>query len=98
MEVIMDIIFQGKHDNEEAIESLASVLRLFKDRYHISQFREIHLTITLVDDQGDDVELVDNETDQVYRTFEIYREGHELIRRAGPPRLRLVVNNVAKKD
>ncbi|KTC96304.1 hypothetical protein [Legionella feeleii] len=89
----MDIIFQGKHNSEEAAESLLSVLRLFKERYHISQFREMHLTVTLVDDQGDDVELVDSETAQAYRIFEVYRKGHELTGRQGQPMLQLVVDN-----
>jgi hypothetical protein len=89
----MDIIFQGKHNNEEAAESLLSVLRLFKERYHISQFREMHLIVTLVDDQGDDIELVDSETSQAYRTFEVYSGGHQLSRRRGHPLLQLIVDN-----
>jgi len=90
----MDIIFQGKHDSDEAVENLLSVIRLFKERYHISQFREMHLTVTLVDDHGDDVELVDSETAQAFRTFEVYREGHEMTRRVNNlPALKLVVDN-----
>ena len=89
----MDIIFQGKHNSEEAAESLLTVLRLFKERYCIGQFREMHLTVTLVDDQGDDVELVDSETSQAYRTFEVYRKGHEFAGRRGQPMLQLVVDN-----
>ncbi|ARG96850.1 hypothetical protein [Legionella micdadei] len=89
----MDIIFRGEHNSEEAAESLLSVLRLFKERYKIGNFREMHLSVTLVDDQGDDVELVDSETSQAYRTFEVYRKGYELEGRKGQPSLRLVVNN-----
>ena len=89
----MDIIFQGEHNSEEAAESLLSVLRLFKERYNISQFREMHLRVTLVDEQGDDVELVDSETSQVYRTFEVYRKGYELKGRKGMPKLQLIVDN-----
>ena len=89
----MEIIFQGKHDSEEAVASLLSVIRLFKERYHISQFREMHLTVTLVDDRGDDVELIDTETEQSYRTFEVYRDGQAFIRRRGLPMLKLVVDN-----
>ncbi|KTD33903.1 hypothetical protein [Legionella israelensis] len=92
----MDIIFQGKHNGEEAVESLASVLRLFKERYHIEQFREMHLSITLVDEHGDDVELVDSETDQAYRTFEVYRNEHQLSVRQGHSLLKLVVDNTKK--
>lgn len=89
----MDIIFQGQHNSEEAAESLLSVLRLFKERYKIGQFREIHLTVTLVDDQGDDVELVDSETSQAYRIFKVYRKGYEFDGRKGQPMLQLVVDN-----
>ena len=89
----MEIIFQGRHDGDEATESLLSVLRLFKERYHINQFREMHLSVTLVDEQGEDVELVDSETAQVYRIFEVYRQGHELARVTGRPVLKLVIDN-----
>lgn len=92
----MDIIFQGKHSTEEAAESLLSVLRLFKERYSIEHFREIHLAVTLVDKHGDDVELVDSDTAQIYRTFEVYRKGHELNAKYGSPMLQLVVDNTNK--
>ena len=74
----MDIILQGEHSGEEAAQSLARVLELFRERYHIAGFREIHLTVTLIDEQGDDVELVDSESNQTYRIFEVYRKGYEL--------------------
>ena len=89
----MEIIFQGRHDSDEATESLLSVIRLFKERYHIGQFREIHLSVTLVDDQGEDVELIDSETTEVYRVFEVYRQGHELTQALGRPVLKLVIDN-----
>lgn len=89
----MEIIFKGQHDGLEAAESLQSIMQLFKDRYHINQFREMHLTVTLVDEQGDDVELVDSETAQAYRVFEVHRDGFELTRSHGFPSLKLVVDN-----
>ena len=89
----MDIIFQGRHDSEEAAESLISVLRLFKDRYHIGQFREMHLSVTLVDAEGQDVELIDSETAEAYRVFEVCREGHEQAKAFGKPALKLVIDN-----
>jgi hypothetical protein len=89
----MEIIFEGGHDSQEAEEHLLSVIRLFKDRYHIGHFREMHLSVTLVDDNGEDVELVDSETAQVYRTFEVYREGTALRSYSKPSRLRLVIDN-----
>jgi hypothetical protein len=89
----MEVIFQGNHSSEEATESLYSVIRLFKERYHISHFRELHLTVTLVDENGDDVELVDSETLEAYRRFEVCREGPVCTRRSGLHGLRLVVDN-----
>jgi hypothetical protein len=90
----MEIIFQGQHNSDEAAESLASVIRLFKERYHIGQFREMHLSVTLVDEQGEDVELVDSDTEQAYRTFQVQRESNSHVRRAlGRPHLKLVVDN-----
>lgn len=90
----MDIIFQGNYDNSEAAENLAGVLRLFQERYQISKFREMHLTVTLVDDHGNDVELIDNETGNIYRFFEVYRHDHELkTNKRTYPLLQLVVDN-----
>lgn len=90
----MDIILQGQHTTDETADNLISALRLFKEHYHIEQFREIHLTLTLVDERGDDVELVDSDTAQVYRVVEICRSGYQL--RAGRrvrPILELVIDN-----
>ena len=89
----MDIILQGEHDGHETVESLERVLELFKQRYSIDGFREIHLTVTLVDEQGDDVELIDSAPNQPYRVIEVYREGYELTGRRGIPMLQLVVDN-----
>ncbi|HDV5794791.1 TPA: hypothetical protein RJD82_002589 [Legionella pneumophila] len=92
----MDIILQGQHNAIETVESLERVLKLFKERYQVDGFREIHLTVTLVDEQGDEVELVDSDTNQPYRIFEVYRKGYELARRKGIPMLQLVVDNTHK--
>jgi len=89
----MDIILQGEHSGDEAAQSLQRVLELFKERYHIAGFREIHLTVTLIDEQGDDVELIDSESNQAYRIFEVYRQGYELDGKKGMPKLKLVVDN-----
>lgn len=90
----MEIIFHGRHNSNEAAESLISILKLFNERYQIGQFREMHLSITLVDEQGVDVELVDSETDEAYRIFEVYRQGQETARSTGHrPSLKLVIDN-----
>lgn len=92
----MDIIFKGIHTKDEALESIQSALDLFQERYKISQFREMHLSVILVDEQGDNVELVDNESDHVYRFFEVYRPGFEMESRQGQPFLQVVVDNTQK--
>lgn len=93
----MDIIFHGQHQVEEAIEVLSSVLHLFKERYQIAQFREMVLMLTLIDRQGEEVELVDSHTAQIYRIFEVYKKGHEIEQRPHKPILQLVVDNTHNK-
>ena len=89
----MDIILHGNLDNEETAQSLTSILRLLHDRYHIGSFREIHLEVTLVDEEGNDVELINNETNEVYRIFEV-RQSQELsTERTASSSLHLVVDN-----
>ncbi len=89
----MEIIFQGQHDGTEAIATLQSVLQLLTEHYRIGRFREIHLSVTLVDDLGQDVELVDHETNQVYEVIEIFPENAPPTRRVGATQLKLVVDN-----
>lgn len=88
----MEIIFHGRHDIAEASDSLEGIIKLFHERYQIGSFREMHLSVTLVDDRGEDVELVDSDTDEALRIFEVYRQGREVLKRAGRPMLTLVVN------
>lgn len=88
----MEIIFHGRHDSEQATDSLLNIIQLFYERYQIGQFREMHLSMTLVDEHGADVELVDSDTDEALRVFEVYREGQARIRRRSRPNLKLVVN------
>ena len=89
----MEIIFHGRHDSSEAAQSLQGVINLLHERYHIGQLREMHLSVTLVNESGEDVELVDTETKEAYRIFEIYRQGQEQLRASGRPALKLVINN-----
>ncbi len=94
----MEIIFHGKHDSDEAVANLASIIRLFKDRYHIEQFREMHLSLTLVDDEGQDVELIDSDTEQAYRLLEVVCGTQKVARTQARPALKLVIDNVAHSE
>jgi hypothetical protein len=93
----VDIIFKGSHHSDEAMKSLIGVIKLFCDRYHIHQFREMHLSVTLVDESGSDVELYDSETNEAYRIFEIYRPTQKTERRRVRPNLKLVIDNKNQK-
>lgn len=94
----MEIIFQGQQDSDDAIKSLKGIIQLFKERYQIHQFREIHLSVTLVDDTGNDVELVDSETNQAFRVFEVYQQLPVAKKSSGRPSLKLVINNADEKS
>jgi hypothetical protein len=92
----MDIIFDGKYDGAEAAENLKSIIRLFEERYHISRFREIHLSVTLMDEDGEDVELVDSDTSEVYRTLQVCRNSQAVNTSKRRHRLSLVVDNTRR--
>ncbi len=94
----MEIIFDGRQDGREASESLIRVINLFKERYKIGQFREMHLSLTLVDDAGQDVELIDSQTNQPYRIVEVYRDQktYHLSQGRKQTSLKLVVDNTDK--
>lgn len=90
----MEIIFQGQQTVEDAAESLISILKLFKNRYGISDFRDMVLQLQLIDEDGDSVELVDESTEETFGIFEVYSNEH----RPSPPvneqqYLQLVVDN-----
>ncbi len=92
----MQIYFHGHQTCEEATESMLSIIKLFKERYGITNYRDIHLDITLVDEQGEDVELVDASTSEVLGVFEVDKnEDFEAKQQAAnePGPLRLVIDN-----
>ena len=69
----MQIIFQGQQSGQEAAESLLSIISLFCERYGINSFQNMKLNFELIDKQGDEVELIDPETSQVFARFEVTR-------------------------
>lgn len=91
----MQVIFTGEQNSQEVVESLLSMVRLFKDRYGINNFRELKLSMVLMDEQGDDVELVDSRTGEVFRVFEVYKSGEAIkpISSIHSSPLQLVVDN-----
>lgn len=92
----MDVYFRDRQASEEVAESIISIFKMFRERYGIESFREIQLSMTLVDGQGDDVELIDSVTNEVFKMFEVIKAGDEpKLCRSQKPGLRLVVDNTA---
>lgn len=91
----MQVIFQGEQNSEEMVESLLSIVKLFRERYGINNFREMKLSMVLMDEQGDDVELVDSRTAEVFRVFEVYKSGAAIkpVSSIKTPNLKLVIDN-----
>lgn len=90
----MQIMFHGNQSAEEAAESILSILKLFKERYGIHNYREMHLDLTLLDTEGEDVELIDASTSEVLGVFEVYKSGeYQHAKNDDHPNLRLVVDN-----
>jgi hypothetical protein len=88
----MEIIFHGRHDSKHATENLIGIIEMIRQRYKIDVFREMHLSITLVDEAGEDVELIDSETEEALRVMEVYQHTKNIPRKKGRPDLRLVLN------
>ena len=95
----MIIHFDGTHDNKEVEEGLASMLQIFKERYQICRYREIHLNFTLVDEQGFDLELVNEATQEPLTQFNICTSDRVEVLASKPSatNLRLVVDNTRSK-
>ncbi len=87
----MKIRFQGLHNTNEAIESLASMLKMFQEQYGIENFDNIELDVVLLDQDKEAVEIVDAASSEIYEEFEVVRAGAEEQRKK--PRLRLAVDN-----
>ena len=63
------------------------------DRYGISVFREMKLDVVLLNDDGEDVELVDASTSDVLDTLEVYLSEKEMPDKPAKPTLKLVIDN-----
>lgn len=74
----MKIKFQGAHKTDEVIDSLAAVLRLFEEQYGVGDFTEIKLNLTLVNDTGEEVELIDAGTSEVFDVLEVHKSFEDM--------------------
>ena len=83
----MKVNFQGDHSTEEAAESIANILKLFKERYGVAHLDKISLQVGLIDEQGESVEIVDAKTQEVYDNFEVLKHMPK------KPNIQLVVDN-----
>lgn len=93
----MEIIFHGQQDWQKTQDSLLGIIKMLHERYQIEKLKEIHLSLTLLDAEGFEVELVDTDTQKPYRILEVYRNHQEYLRVKKSPTLSLVVDNT-KRD
>ena len=93
----MQVIFKGEQNTDETVESIQNIIKLFRERYGICNFRELQLSMVLMDEQGDDIELVDSRTTEVFRVFEVYKSGESIkpISSFKTPELKLVIDNTS---
>jgi hypothetical protein len=93
----MEIIFHGQQNWRKTQESILGIIQMLHDQYHIEELREIHLSLTLMDDEGFDVELIDTETHESYRIMEVFKDisDFQKIRQYTP--LTLIVDNTKNK-
>jgi len=93
----MEIIFHGQQPWDKVQDNLSQVIQMLHDKYHIHQVREMHLSLSFIDDEGFEIELVDSETKKVYRLMEVFNQQQELLEIRSKPALRLIVDNTTKK-
>ncbi len=67
----MQILLKGDHSTEETVVSLLGILRMLEEQHGIQNFSGIVLNLNLLDGDGEDVELVDNNTSEVLAIFEV---------------------------
>ncbi len=93
----MKVLFKGKHTTSEAMDTVSNILKLFHESYGVSNIANMRLDLTLRDETGQEIELVDADTSEVLSTFEVFKHTpkgmmvHELPKQFG--HLWLVVDN-----
>lgn len=93
----MEIIFHGNQQWDAIQENINRIIQWLHEKYQINQAKEIHLSLTLMDDQGFEIELVDSDTNASYRIMEVYANQQEYLRIKQGPALSLVVDNTKPK-
>ena len=94
----MHIIFKGKQSTGELADSMLSILKIFNSRYGIRNFNEINLHVTLLDDKNKIVELIDAETSEPIRIFEVSKVAPSEENDSAPSYLNLIVDNTKEED
>jgi hypothetical protein len=69
----MKIKFQGEHTSQEVVESLSAILQMLAEQYHIKDFSDIKLNMTLIR-SGEAVELMDPDTGEIFDILEVHKD------------------------
>lgn len=69
----MKIKFQGTHSGAEVVDSLSAILKLFEEQYGVTDFSEVKLNLSMVNSEGEEVELIDATTAEVFDVLEVHK-------------------------
>ena len=86
----MEILFHGEHAHSDIAVAIENVLNLLHTRWSVESFKDLHMSLILVDDCGFEVELIDSHTKQDLRVMNIYKHDDGYIKQRKIPRLKLV--------
>jgi len=86
----MDILFHGEHAHSDIAAAIENVINLLHDRWHVQSFKDLHVSLVLVDESGFEIELIDSVTQQDLRVMNIYKHDHSYVQQRKFPQLKLV--------
>ena len=86
----MDILFHGEHTHKDIAAAIEDVLYLLHERWDVQAFKDLHLSLILVDESGFEVELVDSNTQQDLRVLNVYKKNNSYVQKRKIPHLKLV--------
>ena len=74
----MKIRFKSAHDAEAIVESLAAILDMLKEQYGVSDYGDIKVNLTLMNHAGEEIELIDEHSGEVFDLLEVHKNLEEV--------------------
>ena len=86
----MEIVFHGEHGHADIAVVIEDVLNLLNARWSVESFKDLHLSLTLVDHLGFEIDLIDSNTGHDLRVMNVYPHDHCYVQKRKLPNLKLV--------